>query len=355
MNVLVSVILFTANLLALAITLSVLILALAERPGDKIGSGVIQFLAAVSFSNLAAMLNAAVMIFGFGTYLKTITTNLTLTGFALCIVAAFSLVVSLTGMMREAYQLAARAGFVMFLLLQWPLWTGQFFSENADFHLLAHYAPAGQVAASTLLIFILITLAFLWVYRGHLRQSIIVGVVVFLCAHILAIVVPALAEIGVASLACLTATVVLGYRLAKMQLFNPLRMHMSQLAALRDVSQAIAGNHDVQEVLDAVAQQARRAVRTDLALIVIREDSGRMLQVAAQDGGTTTLIGREIVPGTGLSSQIFELHKPMRLQNYHALPDRLPVFADVPVNAILGVPLIYADDVVGVLIICDGR
>src|SRR5258708_8526678 len=141
MNVLVSVILFTANLLALAITLSVLILALAERPGDKMGSGVIQFLAAVSFSNLAAMLNAAVMIFGFAPYLKTITTNLTLTGFALCIVAAFSLVVSLTGMMREAYQLAARAGFVMFLLLQSPLLTNPFFSQNPNFHLSPTFPP----------------------------------------------------------------------------------------------------------------------------------------------------------------------------------------------------------------------
>src|SRR5438876_223917 len=93
MNVLVSVALFTANLLALAITLSVLILASAQRPGDKMGSGVIQFLAALSFYNLAAMLNAAVSILGFGPYLKIVTTNLALTGFALCIFAAFSLVV----------------------------------------------------------------------------------------------------------------------------------------------------------------------------------------------------------------------------------------------------------------------
>src|SRR5258708_38340518 len=104
-------------------------------------------------------------------------------------------------------------------------------------------------------------------------------------------------------------------------------MHMSQLAALRDVSQAITGNHDVQDVLDAVAQQARRAVRTDLALIVIHDDSDRKLHVAAHDGGTITVVGRELAPGTGLRSHIFELHKPMRLQNYHAWADRSPIFA----------------------------
>jgi GAF domain len=353
MNPLVSIVLFTANLLALSITLSVLILAYAQRPGDSMGNAVIQFLAVLAFYNLAVMLDMAVMIFNFGPYLQTITTNLTVAGFALSIVAAFSLLVSLAGMMHQVYQLAARAGFVMFILLQWPLWTGQFFAGDSSYSQMLNYTPAGLVAGVTGLLFILLTFAFIWVYHNRLGRGIIFGVVLFLCGQVLAITASVPREIGLASLMSVAATAVLGYGLAKMQLFNPLTMHMSQLAALRDVSRALTGNYDVQQVLDAVVQQARRAIRTDLALMVLRDDSARTLHVVAQDGGKTNLVGRDITSGTGLSSQIFDLRTSMRLQNYQAWDNQSPVFADIPVNAILGVPLTYADDVVGVLIVCE--
>jgi len=75
------------------VTLGVLFLAFWQHPGDKAGQAVTQFLVVVAFYNLTVMLSMVVLIFDLATDVKVIATNLSITGFMLSIVAAFSLVV----------------------------------------------------------------------------------------------------------------------------------------------------------------------------------------------------------------------------------------------------------------------
>jgi GAF domain-containing protein len=53
--------------------------------------------------------------------------------------------------------------------------------------------------------------------------------------------------------------------------------------------------------------------------------------------------------GSGLSGRVYETKMPMRLQNYHAWEGQASAFADVPMKAALSIPLLYDDNVVGVL------
>src|SRR4051794_16400454 len=99
MNPLLTLTLFIANLLALSVTLGVLFLAYSQHPGDKAGQAVTQFLAAVAFYNLTVMISMVVQIFDLADVLKTMAINLSIMGFMLTIIAAFSLVASLAGMM----------------------------------------------------------------------------------------------------------------------------------------------------------------------------------------------------------------------------------------------------------------
>src|SRR5260370_25735467 len=98
MNPLVSLGLFFANVLAFSITLSVFVLAFSQYPGNRQGNSVVQFLVVLGFYNFAVLLQMGVLILNLTDDMKTITTNLTVAGFALCIVASFSLLVTLSGM-----------------------------------------------------------------------------------------------------------------------------------------------------------------------------------------------------------------------------------------------------------------
>jgi len=354
MNPLLTLTLFIANLLALSVTLGVLFLAFSQHPGDKAGQAVTQFLAAVAFYNLTVMLSMVVLIFDLATDVKVIATNLSITGFLLSIVAAFSLVVSLAGMMKQAYQVLARAGFVIFILLLWPLWRSKFFTPDGPYYLMSHFAPAGIVASAVALAYILLTIGTIVYYRNRIEPTISLGIVLLVCGQTLAILNPSLRKIDFASVVAVIATAILGYWLGRMQLFNPLMMQKTQLAALRDVSHALTGTQDVQQVLDAVVQQSQQMLRSDMTLIVLREETNETpFIVSAQNGGSTNLVGRRFATGTSLAEHIFETKRPMRLQNYQSWQNQTPAFSDVKIAAIVGVPLLYDDNVLGALIACE--
>jgi len=354
MNPLLTLTLFIANLLALSVTLGVLFLAFWQHPGDKAGQAVTQFLVVVAFYNLTVMLSMVVLIFDLATDVKVIATNLSITGFMLSIVAAFSLVVSLAGMMKQVYQVLARAGFVIFVLLLWPLWTSKFFTSDGPYYLMSRFAPAGIVASVLAMIYLVLTIGTIAYYRNRIEPTISLGVIVLVCGQTLAILNPSLRKIDFASIVAVVATAVLGYWLGRMQLFNPLTMQKTQLAALRDVSHALTGTQNVQQVLDAVVQQSQRILRADVTFIVLREDDGeKPYVVSAQNGGLTHLVGRRFEAGTGISDHIFEAKRPIRLQNYQTWQNQASVFNDMKIVAIVGVPLLYDDTVLGALIACE--
>jgi putative methionine-R-sulfoxide reductase with GAF domain len=345
-------ILFIANTLALAITLSVLILALWQNPGDAVGRAVSQFLAALAFYNFTVMLTMATLMLNPPTALSMIVTNLSIVGYGLCIITAFAMIITLAGMMKQAFQVIARAGVVILILIQWPLWNGQFFTNDAPYHMMASFAPAGLVAGGVVLVYIVGTFVAGIVYRRRIEPAILLGVGVLLLGQVLALIQPIFREIGFASLSSIAASTILGYKLARMQLFNPLIMRTAQLAALRDVSRTLIGSQDLHKVLQVIVEQARRILNTDIALILLRSeqtDQDKTLVIEAQAGGTMDLKGRHLSAGDGLSGRIFQMKLPLRLQNYHAWEGQSSNFADVRVFAALGVPLIYDDKVLGVL------
>ncbi len=351
LNPVVMLLLFIAHLLALALTLSVLILAYWQQTGDSRGQAVTQFLTALGMYNLSVMLSMAVMFINSAPNILRITAILSIATFALTTISAYSLIVSMAGMMKQAYQVLARAGVLAVLLIQVPLWTDKFFAGDAPYYLMATFAPAGIVSALVALLYIALTLWIMWIYRQRIDVIVMIGIILLMVGQLATVFNVTLREIGVASLMSVAASALLGYRLARMQLFNPLLMHMAQFSALRDLSQALIGPHDVQQVLNAAAQQSRRMLNTDLALIIVRSDDGDepTLTVGAQDGWTTNLVGRRLAVGSGLSGRVFESKTPMRLQNYHAWEGQTSAFADVPLKAALSIPLLYDDAVVGVL------
>jgi GAF domain-containing protein len=95
-------------------------------------------------------------------------------------------------------------------------------------------------------------------------------------------------------------------------------------------------------------------LNADMTTIVLREDStAQPFIVSTQNGGSENLVGRRFEAGTGISEHIFEAKKPMRLQNYHAWQNQSPAFGDIKIAAIVGVPLLYDDNVLGALIACE--
>jgi GAF domain-containing protein len=176
------------------------------------------------------------------------------------------------------------------------------------------------------------------------------GIVVLLAVEALTITVQPIREMALASSLSVVTSMILGYRLVRVQLFQPLTMQTTQLHALREISQALTSPHHLEDVLRAMVQQARQALRADFSVIMVEpEDSPGRLIIGAQDGGSVNLVGRIIEAGEGIGGRVFKMKQSLRIANYSQWEGKTPTVADLPLRAAVTVPLIYDNEVVGVL------
>src|SRR5258708_36761052 len=189
--------------------------------------------------------------------IQQIFVNLSTLGFSLCLISAFSLALHFAGIMKQAYQILARAGVIAFVLMQWPLWNDRIYVGTGIYGEMSRLTASGTVLALIGVGYIVLTLSVLLVYRRRIDSIITLGLVVLLLGQGLSIATPLLREVGFASLVAVLSSAILGYRLARMQLYAPLTMQMTQPSALRNIFRALNGSHDLPHVLRAVAGQRR--------------------------------------------------------------------------------------------------
>ncbi len=351
MSPVISLILLSINTLTFVLSLSVLVLAVWQNPGTPMGRALSAFLASLVFLNATVILRLTNELFlGVSPVLELIAVYLSVDAFAVCSLTAFALIITSAGLMKQAFQVITRAGVVALVIMQWPLWNGQLFAAASQpAELLNVYTQAGFVSACVNLFFVGAGLIMAWVHRRRIGQpALLISVALLLVGQALTLIFPPLRLISFPSLVASVVSVILGYTLARLQLYNPLIMRTAQLAAVRDLSQAMARQQGLQDVLDAVAYQVRTLINSGIALVLLVDYDGRLI-VAAQNGGSTQLIGRKVAPGEGLAGRVLQTQQTMSIANYRNWDGRSPVFADQSFCASLSVPLVDGDETVGVI------
>lgn len=346
-----SFVLLSINVLTFILSLSVLVLALWQNPGTPTGRALNTFLACLVFLNATVILRLVnELLFGSMSSIEVIATYLSVDAFALCSLTAFALVITAAGLMKQAFQVIARAGVVYFVLMQWPLWTGQLFTslrQTGD--VLAGYTQAGLVSAAVNLVYVGMGLIMAWLYRRRIGQSaLLISITLLLVGQALTLLIAPLRVISFPSLLASIVSSILGYSLVRLELYNPLMMRTAQLSAVRDLSQAMARRQNLQAVLDAVAHQTRVLLNSGIALVLLVDYDDKLI-VVAQNGGSKSLIGRKLAAGEGLAGRVLQTQQTMSIANYRAWDGRSPTFADQSFYASLSVPLIDGDDIVGVI------
>ena len=146
---------------------------------------------------------------------------------------------------------------------------------------------------------------------------------------------------------------ILAVSLVRMQLFNPLVLQTAQLSAMRNISLVLTGPQNLDQLLITVVQQARQALKTDIAVLLTQKDANTLIISAQDGGGKFDLVGRRLAVGDSLSGRVFETQQTMRLSSYRDWDGRSPIFDDVRPAATMGVPLVYDGQIVGVLTVLE--
>ncbi|WP_119072952.1 ATP-binding protein [Aggregatilinea lenta] len=262
----------------------------------------------------------------------------------------------ITGIRGRWFQFTAIAGFILIgtyhaLLLITE--TPRTFEITSSGLLNYELDPAAIVIY---LIFLLATTILIWQNRRKIRATALrLGILLFAAAQLFSLVSPHLRARGTPEEIGSIATLLISYAVVRQQIMAPLLGRARQVEAVRDVGLAVTSRLTLEDTLSTIAAQAAGLLDADGAAIFLKRAG--MLEVAAVHELPAAYLGITIPVGIGLAGTVAAEQQGRRLDNYSRdwqgntdLPLARETF-----EAVVCVPLMFAGDVVGVLLVIAGR
>src|SRR6185295_14195290 len=141
----------------------------------------------------------------------------------------------------------------------------------------------------------------------------------------------------------------MGVALENARLVEETRQRASELATVNEVSQAVASQLDLDELIRNTGEQLRTTFRADIVYIaLLNRDTGMIDFPYRVERGKTA--ARPPLPlGEGLTSQILESREPLlmnRAEQFEAVEERR---VGTVAKSYLGVPIVVRDESIGVV------
>ncbi len=194
-----------------------------------------------------------------------------------------------------------------------------------------------------------------WQQRRKIRDTaLLIGVCAFGAGLLIELISPDLRNKSVGLDLCGAAVFVISFALVNVQIIKPLRGRADQLRAVRDVGLAMTSRIRLDEVLSTIAGQAAGILDANGAAIFMMQENG--LELTAVHNMPSAFRGYLLAAGEGLAGQVALTRQSERLDNYHRdwhgradMPFALDTF-----GAVIAAPLIFANEVMGVLMVIEG-
>lgn len=208
------------------------------------------------------------------------------------------------------------------------------------------------VSAVFYILFDGVTFFVLWRYRRKVESvGLLIGIGLFLIGQSLGFLNPEFGANSVSTTISAIGTLIASFALLQREIIRPLTERLSQVEAMHHVSVSISSQLAIDEVLDSIASQAVKWLGADASGIFLLEQE--KLRLASLQDLPPQFIATELRLGQGVAGAVAQSRESILLENYgrdwKAEPD-LP-FAKQTFGAVVCVPLIYARQVIGVLMV----
>ena len=130
------------------------------------------------------------------------------------------------------------------------------------------------------------------------------------------------------------------------------RHRADELVALQQTALDISARQEIPVLLQSVVERATRLLAASGGGVFLLKDDGRLRMVVSHNLGRD-YTGTEFLPGEGIAGHVIARGQPVRVEDYRQFTNRSDLFADAPVHSVLGVPLKWQDQVIGVLNVAD--
>lgn len=125
-----------------------------------------------------------------------------------------------------------------------------------------------------------------------------------------------------------------------------------EFASLYDTARDLAGQTDLHALLQTITRRAGTLLNVQSSGIYLFDSKRGDLEVVAT---TTPLvsIGTRLALGEGMAGSVANSRKPLIVRDYHTWKGRSPQYEGIPFTSVMGVPMIYSGELIGVLYVND--
>jgi diguanylate cyclase (GGDEF)-like protein len=123
----------------------------------------------------------------------------------------------------------------------------------------------------------------------------------------------------------------------------------ARLELLHETALGLIERLDVQQLLEGIAERAGDLVGVDDGFVYLLEPDGKRLRLRAATGRFRQLVDFRLRLGEGVSGRVAATAEPLVIDDYVAWEGSCPSLQGQPFHAVVGVPLLRANGVTGVL------
>ena len=136
---------------------------------------------------------------------------------------------------------------------------------------------------------------------------------------------------------------------------HALARNAQEMAALYETSLEINTQPDLSTLLHTLVQRATKLLGTTMGALYLVRPDGKSLELVISYNLGKDYTGTILQFGEGLSGRVAQKNEAIVVEDYSQWENRAAAFSDIAIKRILGVPLKYKGNVVGILNITDDQ
>ena len=123
----------------------------------------------------------------------------------------------------------------------------------------------------------------------------------------------------------------------------------SQLESVHQISIGLTAELNLEKLLESITTHASELLKSSGGGIYLYRDDQDKLELAVAIGTQKPIAGNFLERGEGLSGKVWELGKPLAVDDYETWEGRAAVYNSVSFKAVVGAPILRGEEFLGVL------
>ena len=129
-----------------------------------------------------------------------------------------------------------------------------------------------------------------------------------------------------------------------------------EMTALYEISLRLATAGELPDLLQAVVRQAASLLQTSGGCLYLYDQATDELELVVTQGIVTAEnLGTRLQPGEGLAGRVMQKQRPLKVEDYQTWEGRSLRYEGQPFTAVAAVPLLWQDQLIGVLDVLDDQ